>query len=105
MVQHRQPVVSVTSPSSACSTSRWSRPTSPNSLMTTAVSVSAGSLSRRLSSVVLPAPRKPVSTLYGIGGARRPPGGGAPAPVFFVWGGGGFGSALRFAFSPLLPPP
>ena len=47
-------------------------PTSPNSLMMTAVSASAGSFSRRLSSVVLPAPRKPVSTVSGMGsGGRR----------------------------------
>ena len=45
--------------------------TSPNSLMMTAVSASAGSFSRRLSSVVLPAPRKPVSTVSGIGSAGR----------------------------------
>ncbi len=34
--------------------------TSPNSLMMTAVSASAGSLSTRFKRVVLPAPRKPV---------------------------------------------
>jgi len=39
----------------------------PNSLISTAVSASAGSLSSRLSSVVLPAPRKPVSTVSGRG--------------------------------------
>ena len=42
------------------SISAWSRPISPNSLTTTAQSASAGSRSRRLSSVVLPLPRKPV---------------------------------------------
>ena len=57
-------------PSDDCSTSRWSMATSPNSLMMTAVSASAGSLSSRLSSVVLPAPRKPVSTETGMG---KPP--------------------------------
>jgi hypothetical protein len=35
--------------------------------MITAARLSAGSFSRRLSSVVLPAPRKPVSTVNGIG--------------------------------------
>ena len=65
-VQHRQPSESWMMPSEACSTSRWSIATSPNSLMMTAVSGSAGSLSSRLSSVVLPAPRKPVSTETGI---------------------------------------
>src|SRR5215813_12543457 len=42
-------------------------PISPNSLISTAVSASAGSSSSRLSSVVLPAPRKPVRTVSGIG--------------------------------------
>ena len=53
------------------STSRWSSPISPNSLMMTAVSASAGSRSSRLSSVVLPAPRKPVSSVSGIGAGGR----------------------------------
>ena len=66
-VQHRQPSESWMMPSDDCSTSRWSIATSPNSLMMTAVSASAGSFSSRLSSVVLPAPRKPVSTETGIG--------------------------------------
>ena len=66
-VQHRQPSESWMTPSDDCSTSRWSIATSPNSLMMTAVSASAGSFSSRLSSVVLPAPRKPVSTETGMG--------------------------------------
>src|SRR5690606_31723873 len=41
--------------------------TSPNSLMMTAVSLSAGSFRSRLRSVVLPEPRKPVSTETGMG--------------------------------------
>ena len=73
MVQHRQPLCSSTMLSPTYSTSRWSSEISPNSLMMTAVSASAGSFSSRLSSVVLPAPRKPVSTVSGIGagGWRR----------------------------------
>src|SRR6516225_7452719 len=39
---------------------RWSMPTSPNSLISTAVSARSGLVRRRLSSDVLPAPRKPV---------------------------------------------
>jgi hypothetical protein len=42
-------------------------PISPTSFTSTAVSASAGSLSNRLSSVVFPAPRKPVKTLSGMG--------------------------------------
>jgi hypothetical protein len=42
------------------STRRWSRLTSPYSLMTTALSLMASWRSTRLSSVVLPLPRKPV---------------------------------------------
>src|SRR5438105_8674964 len=41
-------------------------PTSPNSLMMTAVSLNAGSARRRRSSVVLPEPRKPVSKVTGV---------------------------------------
>src|SRR3954453_2711315 len=52
-------------------------PTSPNSLMTTAVSAKAGSRRSRLRRVVLPEPRKPVSTVTGIrilfSGKARPP--------------------------------
>src|SRR5580704_16813955 len=39
--------------------------------MSTAVSASVGSLSRLLSRLVLPAPRKPVSTVSGSGGPGR----------------------------------
>ena len=54
-----------------CSTSNGRSRHPPNSLMMTAVSASAGSLSSRLSSVVLPAPRKPVSTETGMGNSRQ----------------------------------
>src|SRR6185437_3180019 len=47
-------------------TSRWSRPISPNSLMMTAVSASSGRRSSLFSRVVLPLPRKPVSTVTGM---------------------------------------
>ena len=69
-VQHRQPLCSSTTPSLIGLTSRWSSPISPNSLMITAVSASAGSVTSRLSSEVLPAPRKPVSTVRGMGSDR-----------------------------------
>ena len=66
-VQHRQPEFRVTMPSSSdFSTSRWSSPISPNSLMITAVSASSGRRSSLFSSVVLPLPRKPVSTVTGM---------------------------------------
>ena len=68
--QHRQPVCSSTKLSSLVSIRSWSSPTSPNSLMITAVREKSGCLSRRPSSVVLPLPRKPVSTATGIMAAR-----------------------------------
>ena len=64
-LQHTQPLSSRTISSSLASTSRWSSPTSPNSLTITAVRASAGSRSRLASSVVLPLPRKPVITETG----------------------------------------
>jgi hypothetical protein len=63
--------------SSTVSIRRWSRPISPNSLTITTVSASAGSRRSRFSSVVLPAPRNPVSTVSGIGSGRRGSGAGA----------------------------
>ena len=96
MVQHRQPDCSSTILSPTYSTSRWSSATSPNSLMMTAVSASAGSFSRRLSSVVLPAPRKPVSTVSGIG--RRRPARGRRCPAsLIVCAAETFGFAVFFA--------
>ena len=65
-VQHRQPEVISTIASGAASTSMWSSPTSPNSLITTAVSEKRGSANKRFSRVVLPAPRKPVRMVTGI---------------------------------------
>ncbi len=64
-LQQTQPLSSKTISSSLASTSRWSSPTSPNSLTITAVRASAGSRSRFASSVVLPLPRKPVITETG----------------------------------------
>ena len=66
MVQQRQPLESRTVLSSTVSTSWWSMPTSPNSLMSTAASPSEGCFKSWLSSVVLPLPRKPVSTMIGV---------------------------------------
>src|SRR5690242_9469021 len=66
-VQQRQPEFSVTMPSSVdFSTRRWSSPISPNSLMITAVSASSGRRRSLFRSVVLPLPRKPVSTVTGM---------------------------------------
>ena len=48
-VQQMQPFFSSTASSIACSISRWSSPTAPNSLTITAVSASDGGLSRRFS--------------------------------------------------------
>ena len=68
--QHRQPDgMRITSPSIA-SNKRWSSPTSPHSLTITSVSASSRAWSRRLISVVLPEPRKPVTTCSGIDGDR-----------------------------------
>ena len=65
-VQHRQPLFSSTISSVALSTSRWSRPISPNSLTMTAVAAMPGCFSTWFSSVVLPLPRNPVSTVTGM---------------------------------------
>src|SRR3954470_7838011 len=70
-LQHRQPAFSSTILSSSVRTSRWSRPISPNSLTSTAARASAGCRSRWLSRVVLPAPRKPVTTVTGVVSAMR----------------------------------
>ena len=69
--QHRQPDDIRMVSSFASSTSRWSRPISPNSLITTAVSAMSGCCSRFLSNVVLPEPRNPVMTETGTAPARR----------------------------------
>src|SRR5260370_35300645 len=66
-VQDRQSEFRVTMPSSSdFSTKRWSSPISPNSLMITAVSASSGRRRSLFKSVVLPLPRKPVSTVTGM---------------------------------------
>ena len=70
-VQQTQPLCSTTISPSIASTSRWSSPTAPNSLTITAVSPSSGCFSRWFSSVVLPLPRKPVSTVTGTRSAER----------------------------------
>src|SRR6476646_1156454 len=70
-VQHRQPAFSRTVESSSFSTSRWSSPISPNSLTSTAARARAGCWSRWFSTVVLPAPRNPVSTVTGVVSAMR----------------------------------
>ncbi len=45
-------------------------PTLPNSLMTTAVPAPSGVARKRRTSVVLPAPRKPVTTVTGMRAPR-----------------------------------
>src|SRR5438105_2367982 len=65
-VQHRQPLLSSTTSSVALSTNRWSRPISPNSLTMTAVAAIPGCFKTWFSSVVLPLPRNPVSTVTGM---------------------------------------
>src|SRR6202012_3482960 len=52
--------------SHAFPTRRWTKPIWPNSFTSTAVRASSGCRSRWFSSVVLPAPRKPVSTVTGV---------------------------------------
>src|SRR3546814_668676 len=74
-VQQRQPLESCTSVSPEDSTRRLSIPTSPNSLMITAVSVVAGSFRIRLRRVDLPAPRKPVRMETGMRGVAMTVGG------------------------------
>ena len=64
--QHMQPLASNTVSSVVCAIRSWSRPISPNSLTMTTVPVRSGRRSRRLSSVVLPLPRNPVSTVTGM---------------------------------------
>ena len=61
-----QPPATTTTFSLEERTSAWSTATSPHSFTTTAVSAKRGSDTSRLSSVVLPAPRKPVSTVTGV---------------------------------------
>src|SRR4029434_7547756 len=60
IVQQIQPLASTATSPSTRSTRRWSRLTSPYSLIMTALSRIASWRSTRLSSVVLPLPRKPV---------------------------------------------
>src|SRR5262249_45210141 len=77
--QQRQPLASCTRFSVLPIIKSASTPTSPNSLTMTTASVSAGSLSRALSSVVLPDPRNPVISVTQMG--IDPPSFGALAPL------------------------
>ena len=70
VMQHRQPLPSSTVSSALARTSASSMPVAPNSLTTTAVPAPSGVARKRLSSVVLPAPRKPVSTVTGMRAPR-----------------------------------
>src|SRR5512141_726491 len=64
--QQMQPPAMTTMRSLAWRTSAWSMAISPSSFTRTAVSAKRGSCSQRLSRVVLPLPRKPVSTVTGV---------------------------------------
>ena len=66
VMQHRQPLPSSTVSSVDERTSASSMPVAPNSLTTTAVPCPSGVARKRRSSVVLPAPRKPVITVTGM---------------------------------------
>src|SRR6188472_869832 len=61
-----QPLLVSKISSSAPITSWWSTPTSPNSFSITAIFLPWFSDRMRFSSVVLPAPRKPVNTVTGM---------------------------------------
>lgn len=63
--QHVQPLGSSNTPSTAVSSGRWSSATVSNSLMMTAVSLRSATASTLQRNVVLPLPRKPVSTERG----------------------------------------
>src|SRR5262249_30612548 len=69
IAQQRQPLPSNTVASLDERSSASSMPTSPNSLTTTAVLAASGFVSNSRINVVLPAPRKPVTTVTG----RRAP--------------------------------
>ena len=69
-MQHRQPLPSSTVSSALERISASSMPAAPNSLTTTAVPCPSGVPRNRRSSVVLPAPRKPVTTVTGMRGPR-----------------------------------
>src|SRR5690606_17765327 len=61
-LQHRQPEVSASTSSSRRSSRCWSMASSPTSLTSTAIRSPFGACSRARNSVVLPAPKKPVTT-------------------------------------------
>jgi len=64
--QQTQPLPSSTVSSALSRTSASSMPTAPNSLMMTAVPCPSGDARNRCSSVVLPLPRNPLTTVTGI---------------------------------------
>ncbi len=64
-------MVSVSKASLPVAIKAWSMPTSPNSLTITAVRAKAGSRRTRPINVVLPLPRKPVTTDTGHAGPAR----------------------------------
>ncbi len=79
VVQHTQPPVISTSTRARSASSSPSMPTSPTSLTMTATSPDAASVSQRLTNVVLPAPKKPVTTVTGsVALMPRSVPGGAP---------------------------
>ena len=70
VLQHRQPLPSSVISSALSRTSASSMPTAPYSLMMTAVSRPSGVARKRRTSVVLPAPRKPVTMVTGMRAPR-----------------------------------
>src|SRR5262249_55524253 len=70
VLQHRQPLPSSVTSSVEARMSASSMPTLPNSLMMTAVPAPSGLARKRRTSVVLPAPRKPVAAGQGRAPAR-----------------------------------
>src|ERR1700739_854215 len=70
VIQQTQPLPRRTISSVASRSSASSIPTAPNSLTITAVPCPSGEARKRRSSVVLPAPRKPVTTVTGIRAPR-----------------------------------
>mmetsp|Transcript_9986 Transcript_9986/g.20210 ORF Transcript_9986/g.20210 Transcript_9986/m.20210 type:complete len:257 (-) Transcript_9986:43-813(-) len=84
-VQQMQPLFSknTSSPStfSFVSTSSWSMPISPYSFSITATRRLWSSVSTRLSSVVLPLPRKPVTTVTGTRGSSKGTASASASPV------------------------
>ena len=91
-------------PSDSVSSSRWSRATAPNSLITTAVSARSGLASTRPRNVVLPLPRKPVSTDRGIGSSGTAASAFRPGGIYWrspAWRSSGITALSKYLSSSL----